>query len=107
MPKTHQIVWKQSSTEPWSRQRNSFNHALVTWSWLVKQTWVSIFLGIKNTKVRAYRTYPVQVRSWGLYFIVISHIGCVGEQRILYKGLDTFTIMTHFKNCEGRALRAC
>ncbi|KAJ0788402.1 putative Zinc finger, SWIM-type [Helianthus annuus] len=38
---------------------------------------------------------------------VISYIGCEGEQRLPYKGLDTFTIMTHFKNREGRALRAC
>ncbi|MFS7899771.1 hypothetical protein Hanom_Chr00s077626g01791911 [Helianthus anomalus] len=41
----------------------SVNHALVTWSWLINQTWVSVFLGIKNTEVRAYRTDPVQVRS--------------------------------------------
>ncbi|KVH94187.1 hypothetical protein Ccrd_003760 [Cynara cardunculus var. scolymus] len=41
----------------------SVNHALVTWSWFINQTWVSVFLGIKNTEVRAYRTDPVQVRS--------------------------------------------
>ncbi|MFS7964353.1 hypothetical protein Hanom_Chr08g00749271 [Helianthus anomalus] len=60
---------------------SSVNHALVRWSRLINQTWVSVFLGIKNTEVRAYRTDPVQVRScllsWsatlytklGLYFI--------------------------------------
>ncbi|KAF5769350.1 hypothetical protein HanXRQr2_Chr14g0647191 [Helianthus annuus] len=42
---------------------SSVNHALVTRSWLINQTWVSVFLGIKNTEVRAYRTDPVQVRS--------------------------------------------
>ncbi|KVI08344.1 hypothetical protein Ccrd_013300 [Cynara cardunculus var. scolymus] len=41
----------------------SVNHALVTWSWFINLTWVSVFLGIKNAEVRAYRTDPVQVRS--------------------------------------------
>ncbi|KAJ0815043.1 hypothetical protein HanPSC8_Chr17g0792881 [Helianthus annuus] len=42
---------------------SSVNHALVTWFWFINQTWVSVFLGIKNTEVQTYRTDPVQVRS--------------------------------------------
>ncbi|KVH94193.1 hypothetical protein Ccrd_003746 [Cynara cardunculus var. scolymus] len=61
--RTHQMGWQRSSTESWSRPWVSVNHALATWFWLINQTWVTVFLGIKNTEVRAYRTDPVQVRS--------------------------------------------
>ena len=43
------------------------------------------------------------LRGW----IVISHIGCEREQRLPYKGLDIFTIMTRFKTVRGGRLRAC
>ncbi|MFS8001672.1 hypothetical protein Hanom_Chr13g01193101 [Helianthus anomalus] len=70
---------QRSSTKPCLRPCVSVNHALVTWFWFINQTWVSVFLGIKNTEVRAYRTDPVQVRSciflcrWSLYTYALLH----------------------------------
>ncbi|KVH94232.1 hypothetical protein Ccrd_003730, partial [Cynara cardunculus var. scolymus] len=60
MPRHDHTGWQRSSTEPWPRPWVSVNHALATWFWLINQTWVTVFLGIKNTEVRAYRTDPVQ-----------------------------------------------
>ncbi|KAL8232942.1 hypothetical protein R6Q57_002720 [Mikania cordata] len=56
MPEPIYLDWQRSSTKPWS----SVNHALVKRSQFINQTWVSVFFGIKNTEVRAYRTDPVQ-----------------------------------------------
>ena len=39
------------------------NHALITRSWIIHQTWYPVSLELKDTEVRAYRTDPVQVRS--------------------------------------------
>ncbi|KEH27642.1 hypothetical protein MTR_5g024973 [Medicago truncatula] len=39
------------------------NHALITRSWFIHQTYVPVSLEIKDTVVRSYRTDPVQVRS--------------------------------------------
>ncbi|CAL5188248.1 unnamed protein product [Lathyrus oleraceus] len=39
------------------------NHALITRSRFIHQTYVPVSLEIKDTVVRAYRTDPVQVRS--------------------------------------------
>jgi len=41
----------------------AFNHALITRSWFIHQTYVPVSLEIKDTVVRSYRTDPVQVRS--------------------------------------------
>ena len=40
------------------------NHALVMQSRFIHQTWSPASFEIKDTEVRAYRTDPVQVRSW-------------------------------------------
>ncbi|KAK8635955.1 hypothetical protein V6N13_004666 [Hibiscus sabdariffa] len=39
------------------------NHALITQSQFINQTWDTVSLELKDTEVRAYRTDPVQVRS--------------------------------------------
>jgi len=40
------------------------NHALITRSQILIQTYVPVSFEIKDTVVRSYRTDPVQVRSW-------------------------------------------
>jgi len=40
------------------------NHALITESWFIHQISVPVSLELKDTEVQAYRTDPVQVRSY-------------------------------------------
>jgi len=57
--------WERSSTAPYNpRAVGAVNHALVQWPCLINQTWFPVSLELKDTVVRAYRTDPVQVRSW-------------------------------------------
>ena len=42
----------------------AINHAPITRSRFIHQTMVPVSLELKDTEVRAYRTDPVQVRSW-------------------------------------------
>ncbi|KAD2804597.1 hypothetical protein E3N88_37974 [Mikania micrantha] len=70
----------------------SVNHALITWLWLINQTWVSVFLGIKNTDVRTYRTDPVQNLSLLTRELVAvgGTIGAVGGALIGFKNKMNF-----------------
>ncbi|KAK1412671.1 hypothetical protein QVD17_34108 [Tagetes erecta] len=54
------------------RTMSSVNLALVTWSEFINQTWVSVFLGIKNTEARAYRTDPVQLVAETVYCLKLA-----------------------------------
>ncbi|KAK8546705.1 hypothetical protein V6N13_067900 [Hibiscus sabdariffa] len=45
------------------REFKASNHALITQSGVINQTWNPVSLELKDTEVRAYRTDPVQVRS--------------------------------------------
>ncbi|KAK8997501.1 hypothetical protein V6N11_012060 [Hibiscus sabdariffa] len=45
------------------RELQASNHALITQSQLINQTWNPVSLELKDKEVRAYRTDPVQVRS--------------------------------------------
>ena len=51
---------------PDNRAARVVNHALVKQSYFIHQTWFPVSLELKDTEVRAYRTDPVQVRSWPL-----------------------------------------
>ena len=42
----------------------AINHALIARPLFIHQTEVPVSLELKDTEVRAYRTDPVQVRSW-------------------------------------------
>ena len=51
--------------QPWSSEEDlAVNHALIARSWFIHQVWFPVSLELKDTEVRAYRTDPVQVRSW-------------------------------------------
>jgi len=66
--------WERSSTvedEVLSTNKAhhpTVNHALITGPSFIHQTAVPVSLELKDTDVRAYRTDPVQVRSWPKLF---------------------------------------
>ncbi|KAK8498940.1 hypothetical protein V6N12_044670 [Hibiscus sabdariffa] len=50
-----------------TRSNQISNHALITQPQFINQTWNPVSLELKDTEVRAYRTDPVQVRSYPFY----------------------------------------
>ncbi|KAK8555363.1 hypothetical protein V6N13_045896 [Hibiscus sabdariffa] len=50
-----------------TRSNQISNHALITQPQFINQTWNPVSLELKDTEVRAYRTDPVQVRSYHFY----------------------------------------